>query len=57
MKIFHLLTVILVLLKVLGVVAISWWLALAPSLIVLGLTFLTIFIVTAIAVIAEMGGK
>jgi hypothetical protein len=32
--IFHVLTVVLVLLKVLGVVQISWWLAVAPSIVV-----------------------
>lgn len=38
--IFHALTAILVLLKILGVISISWWLALAPSLVLSGVLVL-----------------
>ena len=32
--IFHVLTAVLILLKVLGVIQISWWLAIAPSVVI-----------------------
>lgn len=43
MMVFHILTAILVILKVLGLISISWWGALAPSIVAVTLTLVVIF--------------
>jgi hypothetical protein len=40
--IFHALTAVLVLLKVLGIITVSWWLVLAPSLFMFGILLLVL---------------
>lgn len=53
--IFHLLTAVLFLLKVLGVITVSWWIVLAPSLFLfgyLGVLFTLMLMVTIIAACA-----
>lgn len=42
--IFHLLTAVLFLLKVLGIISISWWLVAAPSLLALGVILFFLFV-------------
>lgn len=47
--IFHALTVVLVVLKALELITWSWWLVLAPSLIVFGIWLIMIVVAVAIA--------
>lgn len=48
--IFHVLTAVLILLKVLGAIQISWWLAIAPSVIVV--CFALVILVGAVVIAA-----
>jgi hypothetical protein len=54
--VFHLLTAVLFLLKVLGVISISWWLVVAPSVAVIAfglLVFIGVLIGACVAVRLE----
>lgn len=44
MGIFHILTAVLVVLKLIGTITCSWWIVLAPSLIPLGVALLVLLI-------------
>lgn len=53
MKIFHALTAILILLKVLGVAQISWFVALAPSLITVSIAIIIFILAMIMAVLVD----
>lgn len=56
--ILHTLTAILVVLKLLGTIQVSWWLALAPSLLGIGLGFIfLIFAGVLVGVAAWFGSR
>lgn len=53
MKIFHALTAVLFLLKVLNMISVSWWVVAAPSLIALSAGLLLFLVAIIIAVASE----
>lgn len=55
--ILHTLTAVLVVLKLLGTIQVSWWLALAPSLFGIGMALLFLTVAGLVLVAAFMKGR